>query len=708
MRTATTEPFTLRLRALALRACATVCTLSLLLACSSSDSSSPSENTEVKEGACEVATPTSPPDFVQRVGCKADFDALASVPLDATIPGARSVKVVLDQLDLANENALYFQNSSKYKIHFEFASAHLSGKGPKGQTLPTITGISDFSQTEYYRTTRRFILGAVTYYEGPKVWALEIAPYDTASPAMIELLYTKVKSAGYFGPALRFHPTSDSVLATSKKLATTVKVVTTDEIYAGTDYQPLNLATTIGKVRFLTSAQLEETYVGFRDIVVLDSVPNDISVVAGLITEEFQTPLSHVNVLAQTRGTPNMGLRNARTNAKLKALEGKWAKLTVGASSWDAVEVTQQEADDWAEAHKPDPITLPPLNLSVTDLRDVKLLVDETGPGTLKDQISASIAAFGTKASNYGVLTNTPDVPIRPAFAIPAYYYDQFMRQNHFYERVDALLADPEFQADASVRDKKLAELRDEMTDGADVVIDQTFQTLLKAKLDKDFPGQTMRFRTSTNAEDLDGFPCAGCYESYTGDPTNWEGSLLRAIRKTWAGIWFFRTFEERSYHSIDHKTVAMSLLVHHNFPAEEANGVASTANPYDPTGSEPGFYINVQFGGDAEVVHPPPGVTSDQLIYFYDQPTVTPSYLAHSNLTVPKGSHVLTDSQLQELGAALKAIHSRFRPAYGPGVGLSDWYAMDVEFKFDDEGTADGKVHLWVKQARPYPGRGQ
>ena len=138
------------------------------------------------------------------------------------------------------------------------------------------------------------------------------------------------------------------------------------------------------------------------------------------------------------------------------------------------------------------------------------------------------------------------------------------------------------------------------------------------------------------------------------------------------------------------------------------ANGVASTANPYDPTGSEPGFYINVQFGGDAEVVHPPAGVTSDQLIYFYDQSTVTPSYLAHSNLTVPAGAHVLTDSQLQELGAALSAIHTRFRPAYGPGIGFSDWYDMDVEFKFDDEGTTDGQPHLWVKQARPYPGRGQ
>jgi hypothetical protein len=32
----------------------------------------------------------------------------------------------------------------------------------------------------------------------------------------------------------------------------------------------------------------------------------------------------------------------------------------------------------------------------------------------------------------------------------------------------------------------------------------------------------------------------------------------------------------------------------------------------------------------------------------------------------------------------------------------------MDIEFKFDDEDSKDGLPHLLVKQARPYPGRGQ
>ena len=68
----------------------------------------------------------------------------------------------------------------------------------------------------------------------------------------------------------------------------------------------------------------------------------------------------------------------------------------------------------------------------------------------------------------------------------------------------------------------------------------------------------------------------------------------------------------------------------------------------------------------------------------------------------------MLSASQTHELGVALNAIHERFSAAYGPKAGVKGWYAMDVEFKFDDMDQTDGKPHLFVKQARPYPGRGQ
>lgn len=650
------------------------------VACSSSGGGGPQ--------TCEIEDTSSPPDYVTRLGCEADMNALASSKLDTSIPGARSVKVVLDR-GVADE--LFFQNSSKYPIHHDFVSAHRSGNG-----MPLVPRLAEFNQTEYYAPDRRFLLGAVTYYEGPELWALEVAPYDAMTSEMIGQLFTAVRTAAFFADELVFHPTSDAVALEALALPADVPVRSTDFIYEGVDYQPLNLASAQGRLRFLQADQLSRTYLDYREIVVLDHVPNDISVVSGIVTEEFQTPLSHINVLSRNRGTPNMGLRGATSNEELRALDGAWVELSVGASGWSVREVSEAEADAWWQANKPEPVVLPAPDLTVTDLRDVEDIVDET-QGELRDMLLAAIPAFGGKAAHYSVLANTEGVPARKAFAIPGYHYVKFMEDNGFFERIRGWLQDPGFNNDPAVRDAYLAELR---TDMHSARVDADFQRALRAKLEADYPGLTMRFRSSTNSEDLDGFPCAGCYESHTGDPEDWT-DVLDAIRDTWASIWLFRTFEERAYNSIDHFSVVMALLVHHNFPDEEANGVAVTANPFDPSGLQPGFYVNVQFGGDVEVVHPPAGTTSDQFLYLYDEPGQPIIYLSHSNL-VPEGETVLTNAQIYELGTALDAIHDRFSPAYGPASGNDGWYAMDVELKFDGE---PGEVApLWIKQARPYP----
>lgn len=658
-----------------------------------------------QEGVCVIATDgdategeegTSSVEYLTSIGCTADFEALASEPLDMTLPGARSTKIVLDQAD---HDALYFQNSVLYQVHYAFASTHLSGGD-----LPTVPSLSEFNTTEYYSPTRRFILGAITHYEGPQVWALELSPYDTASVALITKLYRRAKAQAFFGPALYFHPTSSAIATLAKGLPADIPLITTNDLYAETDYQPLTLSTAIGRLQFITAAELETTYVSYESILVLDIAPNDISVVQGLITEEFQTPLSHINVLSANRHTPNMGLRKARRNALLRSLEGKLIELTVAAKNWSVREVTQAEALAFWAAHKPVAVTLPTLDFTVKDLYDIADVTPEpAAESTLREAIKNAVHAFGGKAAQYSVLARTEKVPVAKAFAIPVYYYEAFMRENGYFDRIDALLADPQFVADSSRRDTELALLREAMMHGT---INPTLQALLRAKLALDFPEKhVMRFRTSTNSEDLEGFPCAGCYESHSGDPNDWD-DVLNAIRQTYASAWLFRSFEERSYYGIDHKTVGMALLVHRNFPNEAANGVAVTANPFDASGLDPAFYINVQYGGAVEVVHPQAGITSDQLLYYFNQPNQPITYLDHSSL-VADGATVLSAAQIHSLGVALDAIHERFNSAYGPASGNTGWYAMDVEFKFDAEADPSATPTLYIKQARPYPGRG-
>lgn len=635
----------------------------------------------------------SDPDFASQLGCLADYEALASEPADASIPGATSVKTVIDRID---GSALYFQNSQRYCIHWDFVSEHLSGDG-----LPVVADLSSFNSTEYYSPDRRFLLGALSYYEGPGKWVYEISPYDTADADMITAAYELIAENTWIGDDLTFHPTSEAVESVAAALPDTVAITTTDELYEGIDYQPLNLGTSTGLLAFHTAEEIEGGYTSFRELVVLDSVPNDISVVAGIITSEFQTPLSHINVLSVNRGTPNMALRDASEDEELRALEGKWVELTVGAFDWSIKEITVEEADAWWEENKPEPLTVQPMNLLVADLRDTIDILDleaqELGPA-----ISDAIPIFGAKATNYGALVDAnalgEPIPVQQGFAVPMYYYDQFMSDNGLWDRMDELMADPQWD-DPDWRAETLEDFKDEMRDApmrAEVV------EAVITKAAEVFPGENIRFRSSTNAEDLGDFTGAGLYNSETGDPSiegDDDDSVEWAMKKVWSQVWNPRAYEERDYYSMNHLDVGMALLVHANFPDEEANGVAITNNPYDSTGLEPAFYVNAQEGGE-DVVSPDPDILPDAYLHYYyytGQPIV---YIQHST-EIPDGETVLTTAESYELAVALDAVHLFFMDAYADS---NDWYAMDVEWKFDDKVTP-GTPTVWIKQARPFPG---
>ncbi len=660
--------------------------LSLLLGCAD-DPQGPGKRDQVV-WKCSIDS-GSEVDYSTTLGCTGDFDALASEPLDASIPGATSVKTVID---IGFDGTLYFQNSIKFTIHHAFASALLSGDG---KPLVT-TNTGEFN--EYYIPDRRFVLGAITYYAGKGVWTYEIAPYDNASADMIAMAYTMIADSCFFGDSLYFHPTSVTVDKEAKKLPDSILIITTDELFAGMEYQPLNYGTSYGRLVFMTAASLDTGYVGFRDIVVLDLVPNDISVTSGIITEAFQTPLAHINVLSRNRGTPNMGLKGAYSNAQLRSLENKWVKYEVKSHEWSVTEVTLEEADAWWEDHKPATIGIAKMNLDVKDLRDDKEILDLENL-SLADAIDSAIPAFGGKASHFGAFPHMDSnlVPHPKGFAVPVFYYWQFMEQNGFNAQMTELLADAEFKGDPSIRSEKLEKLRKAIEKAP---VDSTFTATLMNKLNTEYPGITMRFRSSTNAEDLDGFTGAGLYTSKSGDPGDVD-DILDAIREVWSSVWYFRAFEERSYRNIDHMSVGMALLVHNSFPDEEATGVAISNNPFDSSGLEPAFYINVQYG-DASVVLPDANITTDELIYYYDMPGQPIEYLGHSN-QIPEGTNVLTATQVYKLGLALKEINRFFQPAYGTVQGK--WWAMDTEFKFDQPlGDPDGEPVLSMKQARPYP----
>lgn len=622
--------------------------------------------------ACGEPAPTcdrsGPLPWRERLSCPAEFEAQAARPLDAALPGAFTIKIILDRAD---DDRPYFLDTDAYPLHRPFALEHLGF--PPG--LPFID--------QYLSPGRRFVLGSITYYQEPDVWAFELAPYDTASSELIARAFDRLAGAAYFGDRLRFHPASAEQEARAAALPARIGRITTDELYRGISYQPLNLGETYARVRVVDAAALATTYVSPRELLVLDRVPDDLSVVAGTITAAPQTPLSHVNVLARQRGTPNMALTDAQ--ARLAEHDGRWVRLTVRAFDWELAPVTAEQADAWFAAHRP-----PPAEIPAPDYRDGAIAdLDDVGVG--------DVARVGGKAANYGALRDLASVRVRDGVVIPVARYRDFLVAHGFDARLETMLADPGFRADAATRRAMLAAFAADLEAAP---LEPDFLAEVIARLEAEAPGVRWKFRSSTNAEDLARHTGAGLYTSRTGAVGDPARPIDAAIKTVWASVWSFRAFEERDYAGIDHRQVAMAVLVVPSFDDERANGVAITANVYDPgADGEDALFINAQLG-EASVVSPPPGVTADQLVYYFFHANQPATYYTRSNLIAP-GATVLDRAELFELGQALAAVREHFARVYPPGNGFAH-LAMDVEWKLVD-GAAGREI--WLKQARPYPG---
>ncbi|MYH71954.1 MAG: hypothetical protein F4153_05180, partial [Acidimicrobiia bacterium] len=201
--------------------------------------------------------------------------------------------------------------------------------------------------------------------------------------------------------------------------------------------------------------------------------------------------------------------------------------------------------------------------------------------------------------------------------------------------------------------------------------------------------GQSLRYRSSTNNEDLPSFSGAGLYSSKTQrtEETTAEG-IDKSIKQVWASLWNYRAFLERDFHRVDHNTVVMGVLVHPNYDDELVNGVAVS---YDPiTFQDDLHYVNSQKGEDL-VTNPEANSQPEQLLLGN---TGKAMILSQSNL-VTGNKLLMTADQMVQLRSYLDKIHNHFKTLYGVKDGED--FAIEIEFKI----TAANK--LAIKQARPW-----
>lgn len=609
----------------------------------------------------------STPDFVRSIGCMEDHQALSVRPYDLSIPGVYVVKVVVD---LADSNRLYLLNTRNYNTHYSFIQENLSGNGK-----PLVQSVSDFNVTEYYSPNRRFVLGILGYYEKSGKWAWQLNPSDNASADLIAIAHRKIVDACFCGKDLFFLANSLSIEAEAGKLPASIRVISTAKLYASVDYQPLSNATSVGRLVLTAADRLKREYPGPREIVVSDSLPEGIPLaVSGIITQQFQTLISPVNVLAQERGIPNMSLRGALAHPNLRALDGKWVHFRVGAFDYSLSEATEAEAEAWWASRTPPSGAVPSLDTTEGGLRDVESILD-TSLG-LAESLKRATSAYGSLSGYYSTLPHMDrsKLAYEPAFGIPVRYYLQHMRNNGLNDSVDRMLADPGFQTNSAEKDRRLKSLREAILSAP---LDSGFWKLLNDKLDGKFPGlENIRFAPSTNAGDPAGPTGSGSYGPRMGGRTDPSHSIRQALLEVWAGMWDSRIFEERIQRRIDHKAVGIGALVQGNRGGIKANGAALTTNPYDEPAVWPGFYIHAQVG-EASMMPTDPALIPEQILYQYRYPGQPIVLLTLSN-QVPSGTTVLTRPQIHALGTALVQVQDYLDSTYkSTGRAEQEMYAQ-------------------------------
>ena len=631
------------------------------------------------------------------------------------------VKFIITNFN-SDSAVVHFMNTKKHQLHYDFARVVLGDP----------SSLAEFENEAYYDSVKNTVAGTLAYYASlDSMVALTFFPTDCITPKQVAATHKLIESQMLFLDSagsknrLFYMPSGSAAEKAATGYASKFKdagvpVYTHAQLFGDIPYQIMNTGTAYGTLRKLTAEELDTAIVSSHDILILETLPAEIPLVAASISKDAQTPLSHVNLAAKARKTPNIAFNGNALPDSLLALCDKLVKLEVKSNSYTVVKASLDEAQEFWKKNAREPMKL------TFDLSDTGLI-------DFADLDFKSSKSVGVKAANLAELhkllpDNSPD-----GFAVPFYHYSHFMD----YAQVTEELCEKSFkdcekegrsskictqvkkacmENVAESMDTELAEvslrsyivnmiaredfntdtrLREAMLDNIrymfkHIPVDKDFGDALDAKVRGIYGDAGVRLRSSTNSEDLSDFNGAGLYKSVKA--TTREKDLPSdEIRKVWASVWSFKAYEERSLWNIDHMSVQMAIAVHEAFPDEVANGVIITQNIADY--SVAGIYANIQLG-ETSITNPEGGERPEIIsIIPSKQGRVQSVLLQHSTLS--PDALILSDSEINELYQIVQKIQKKFAKLYNE---FPDAFALDIEFK-----VMGKERKLVFKQVRPY-----
>ncbi|MEK6579765.1 MAG: PEP/pyruvate-binding domain-containing protein [Bdellovibrionota bacterium] len=668
------------------------------------------------EQVSSILTPDPPialQDVIALVGEKLSLEAFSQ--LAGNLSGYPYIKIVVDR----TKQQIHFINSARYKFHADYIAEQIMGVPAEDVEK----NIDEFNRSVYLSPDRQFFLGSLALHKrGERFFTLETVEIDNMDETMVREFYLFAKN--YIDPSipLFFKPANhlqESIM--SKIVPTEIPRVFTHELFASSQYIALNVGTSQGRIRAFKTFEAYEkarTTLEWYDIVVMHRVPDDIPRVAGIINAHHTTPLSHTNVLAHGWQIPNAIQIGIFDRIERENFDGQWVEFNVDNNA-DRVGLIAIQPPHEIVSQRP-----------AWSVQRIKLEEPETinTPILSLDRLRMSDRyKYGTKAANLGELRHILDygserligfyrirrpprsnllsylaqvlklpetadhvtiqrkaweflknnVRIPTGIAIPFSVQQVFLESS---PRIQQAIGKLKMALELNAREVdslclhlqsmiRSARLPDRIRDYIDLEIANTLGGV-----------SSFVVRSSSNAEDLEGFSAAGIYESINHVTT--ADNIFQSIKEVWASLLSPRSVRLRHDVGISLDDCYMGVIIQEEVIAD-MGGVLVTSNPM-ARGDFRNVYINVSAKSVTNIVQG----SEEPFQYLYN--TVEGGGRTLSLGRAQEDLAIAKKDALQTLAYAGRLLQSHFSPDYTFSA------PVDIEWVTSAEG-------LYILQLRPY-----
>ncbi len=464
------------------------------------------------------------------------------------------------------------------------------------------------------------------------------------------------------------------------------------EAAGGSRVSVLNPGTAIGYLSRIKVGESSESLTP-RHIAVFEDTPDRIPPVIGIVTLEPQTPLSHVNLLAKNRGTPNVSTAKIELIPNLESLIGSLVKMVAksdGSVSFQSASIA--EAEKFWNARSRSDVVVPAI--AATSLLPVEFANASSADTALPN--------IGSKASNYAVIQKLlPAQFVKPGFGLSFAHYLRVVSEPATKALIQDLLAKkgvlpPE---EINTRLKGIRESIQTQTSASNIA--ETIKAV-RAVIAKLPTVERIRLRSSTNSEDLPVFNGAGLYESAGFDVVDSDQKLQKKLLQVMASLWLERAFWERELFGLNHGAVGMAILINPAFSDEYANGVViGSVESVGPNTVGFRTWVNAQ-KGEASVTNPVEDEIPESFT-FIGKKLDTLQIQSRSNIEtvfLKENENAVRSEvsvQLLQLQQITQQLYDHF-VARQRELNDRRKYGIDIEYKLMTEGT---QIVLYVKQSR-------